>query len=814
MTSSDLIVKIAVENAVYTFDKLFSYAVPDKLCGSAAVGVRVIVPFGKGNKKRQGIILSVEHGSHDNLKYIIDITDEAPVISSELAELACFMKEHCFCTLYEAVKTMLPAGINYRLTTVYGAKDASEFEQNALNDEEQRIYDYLYKKRKAVRSDLILDAFGLNNTKLLDEMTAKNVLYRSDEAFRSVSDAVMKMAAPAPEADKMNVKLTEKQSNAFDVISATGGVSVKEVCYFTGITSAVIDALAKKGLIYFYDEEVFRIEHRSKDASLPPIVLSEEQQRACDNLYEDYIDDKPHISLLYGVTGSGKTSVFIKLIERVIQDGKGIIVMVPEISLTPQFVSAFSKRFGDSIAVFHSALSLGERLDEYKRVKKGIAKIVIGTRSAVFAPFDNIGLIIMDEEQEYSYKSESSPRYHARDIAKFRCSKNNALLVLSSATPSVETYYYANIGRYHINTLTGRYGSATLPEVITADMNTEQLNGNVSGFSEVLLENLEYNLEHNRQSILLLNRRGHNTFVTCRTCGEPVTCPNCSISLTYHSVNGRLMCHYCGYSIKYTSECPTCHGNTLRFGGSGTQKAEQDISEIFPQARVLRMDTDTTSSKSSYEKMISAFYNGDYDILVGTQMVAKGLDFPNVTLVGVLNTDQMLYADDYRSYERSFSLLTQVVGRSGRGTKKGIAVIQSYTPDNLIISMAAKQDYQAFYDTEINVRKAMLYPPFADICLIGFVGENQAVTLNAANEFLKLFINCARSKYPKLPLRILGPSPALVVKVSNKFRYKLIIKCKNNKEFRGLLSEMLINFGSNREFSSVTVYADMNALTC
>ena len=420
----------------------------------------------------------------------------------------------------------------------------------------------------------------------------------------------------------------------------------------------------------------------------------------------------------------------------------------------------------------------------------------------------------MDEEQEYSYKSESSPRYHAREISMFRCAQNNGLLVLSSATPSVETYYHALTGRYSLNTLTSRYGTAVLPEVITADMNLETQNGNTSGFSDVLLQNIEYNLEHGRQSILLLNRRGHNSFVTCSFCGEAVTCPNCSISLTYHSRNNRLMCHYCGYSVPFRGECPTCRSHSLRLGGTGTQKAEQDISELFPDARILRMDTDAASSKSSYEKMITAFSNGEYDILVGTQMVAKGLDFPNVTLVGVLNTDQALYSDDYRSYERAFSLLTQVVGRSGRGREKGMAVIQTHTPDNLIISMAAKQDYESFYNTEIRVREAMLYPPFADICLIGFVGENQALTLKAANGFLQDFVSEASQNYPKLPLRLLGPSPAAVVKVSNKFRYKLIIKCKNNRSFRKLLSKVLLSFGGRREFSKVTAYADMNALIC
>ena len=811
--SSDLVARVAVENTVFSFDKAFNYVVPKSLSTTCKAGVRVLVPFGRGDRKRQGIIMEMLTSETDNLKSIISVLDDEPVMSEEMLRTAEFMKEHYFCTLYDAVKTMLPAGINYRLTTVYGAKELADDVQ--IEDaEKQRLYDYLFSKRKAVKSETILENFGLSDVKFLDEMVSDGYLYKSDEAFRRVSDAVMKMAAVNPSVDLSVIKLTPKQKSIVELLEMTGGTSVKEICYFTGVTSSVIDTLHKKGIIYFYDEEVFRIENRSIDRTLSDIVLSEEQQKACDSLYAEYRDGNPHTSLLYGVTGSGKTSVFIKLIERVIDDNRGIIVMVPEISLTPQFVAQFSQRFGDKIAVFHSALSLGERLDEYKRVKKGLAKIVIGTRSAVFAPFENLGLIIMDEEQEYSYKSESSPRYHAREIAKFRCAQNNALLILSSATPSVETYYYAQNGRYSLNTLTARYGSATLPNVVTADMNIEVQNGNTTGFSDVLLENLAYNLEHKKQSILLLNRRGHNTFVTCRTCGAPVTCPNCSISLTYHSANNRLMCHYCGYSVPYTDECPTCHSKSLRFGGTGTQKAESDIAELFPEARILRMDTDATSSKSSYEKMISAFARGDYDILVGTQMVAKGLNFPNVTLVGVLNTDQMLYADDYRSYERSFSLLTQVVGRSGRGESKGMAVIQSYTPDNLIISMAAKQDYDMFYNTEINVRKAMLYPPFADICLVGFVGENQAVTLRGANEFLKSFIALAQKEYPKLPLRILGPSPALVVKVSNKFRYKLIIKCKNNREFRKLLSTLLAEFGNNKEFSSVTAYADMNALIC
>ena len=683
--SSVLIAKIAIENTAYSFDREFSYLIPEGLLHDCAAGKRVLVPFGRGNRKRQGIITEVVRAESTEdislYKSIITVLDDEPVLSEELLKTARFMKEHYFCTLYDAVKTMLPAGVNYRLTTVYGVKQSDQgFE---LDDEEQRLYNYLLQKKKSVKLEKILDDFGLADSTLPDKLVEMGLLYKSDEAFRKINDAVMKMTAVNQNADPTAFKLTSKQTEVYELIKLSGGVSLKEIRYFTGVTSSVIDALQKKGLIYFYDEEVFRIDSRKADDSAPEIELSAEQQRACDNLFNEYVDEKPHVSLLYGVTGSGKTSVFIKLIERVIDRSEGIIVMVPEISLTPQFVSLFSRRFGEKIAVFHSALSLGERLDEYKRVKKGLANIVIGTRSAVFAPFNKVGLIIMDEEQEYSYKSENSPRYHAREIAMFRCAQSGGLLVLSSATPSVESFYYAKSGRYSLNTLTKRYGTAVLPTVVTAE----------------LLQNIEYNLEHGNQSILLLNRRGHNSFVTCTKCGDAMTCPNCSISLTYHSRNNRLMCHYCGYSVPFTGECATCHSHSLRLGGTGTQKAEKDIAEIFPEARILRMDTDAASSKSAYEKMISAFSNGEYDILVGTQMVAKGLDFPNVTLVGVLNTDHALYADDYRSYERAFSLLTQVVGRSGRGERKGMAVIQSYTPDNLIISMAAKQDYDTFFDT-------------------------------------------------------------------------------------------------------------------
>ena len=480
--SEVLAAKVAVEHAAYSFDREFDYLVPARLREEIAAGKRVLVPFGRGNRRRQGIVTALHQiAPDDKLKPLLAVLDSEPVLSEELLDTARFMKERCFCTLYDAVKTMLPAGINYKVATVYGVK--AEDGAMLLDEEKQRIYNYLFQKRKPVRLEKILDDFGLADSAVLDEMTRDGFLYKSEEAFRRVNDAVTKMTALAPNCDISAQKLTPKQQSVVELLEVTGAVSAKEIRYFTGVSAAVLDALVKKGVIYFFDEEVFRIDSRDADEDIPPLVLSDEQQAACDNLLADYRDPQPKVSLLYGVTGSGKTSVFMKLIERVMDDGRGVIVMVPEISLTPQFVALFTKRFGDRIAVFHSALSLGERLDEYKRVKKGLAQIVIGTRSAVFAPFEKLGLVIMDEEQEYSYKSESAPRYHARDIAMYRVAKNHSLLVLSSATPSVESFYYAQTGRYSLNVLKRRYGTAVLPDVITADMNEEVRSGNVSGFS-------------------------------------------------------------------------------------------------------------------------------------------------------------------------------------------------------------------------------------------------------------------------------------------------------------------------------------------
>ena len=808
------IASVAIENTVYHFDKPFSYLVPE---GDAALcpGMRVLVPFGRGNRLRQGMVLSLreEDSPEENLKEIASVPDKEPVMNEELLRLAEFMKSRCFCTYYDAIRAILPAGINYQLSFEYSVSENLGDAVFDLPDEQRRVISYILSKNNKTEQQKLLSEFGLTDTRLLDEMCSKGILEKTDSVSRRLGDKTVKMVRLSEDAEEIasDAKLSEKQQSVLDTLCSVGAASVKELCYYTGVTASVVDALVKKNIAVYFDDEVFRIP-KTAVTQKKEITLTDEQNKALTELNDLLHSDKPEVSLLYGVTGSGKTSVFFKLIENAAADGKDVIVMVPEIALTPQLISLFKAHFDDKVAVFHSALSLGERLDEYKRVQKGLAKIAVGTRSAVFAPFQNLGLIIMDEEQEHTYKSEGKPRFHARELAKFRCSYHNCLLLLSSATPSVETFYNAQKGVYHMQTLSHRFGEATLPEVVVVDMNEELQRGNSTELSSQLLEALEENLSNGRQSILLLNRRGYNTFVTCKSCKETITCPNCSISMTYHNANNRLMCHYCGYSMDYVSECPSCHSHNLRFVGAGTQKAETDLAEIFPDARILRMDTDATMTRSSHEKKLSAFANGEYDILVGTQMVAKGLDFPNVTLVGVLNADRMLYLDDYRSFENTFSLLTQVVGRSGRGKEKGRAMIQTFTPENPIIELAARQDYLSFYNTEIEIRRGMLYPPFVTMCLVGFVSDNARKSQDASVEFMKEMTALLKERYADIPLRILGPAPASVFKVAGKYRYKLILKCRNDKYFREMLSTLLARFSSRREFADVTVYADLHPL--
>lgn len=634
----------------------------------------------------------------------------------------------------------------------------------------------------------------------------RQMLPRGTDKIKDKSTKMIRLS----EVSTTPIKLTPKQQSVYELLCDVGSAGVSEVCEFCSVGKGVLDNLVKYGICEYFEKEVYRTPYKnvSENGEMSPINLSEVQQ----NAFNTYLKmmDTGGTGLLYGVTGSGKTQVYLKLIDEAISRGKDVIVLVPEISLTPQMLYIFHSRYGKKVAVMHSGLSIGERTDEYKRADRGEAKIIVGTRSAVFAPVHNLGLIVMDEEQEHTYKSERTPRYNARDVANFRCRYNNALFLMTSATPSVESYSAAVKGKYVLCEINERYGDSKLPEIVTVDMKKEIAQGNKSPISKTLQSLIADNLDKHKQTILLINRRGYNTFIACNSCGHVITCPNCSISLTYHSYNNRLMCHYCGYSKPLDNVCPECGKNSIRYSGYGTQRIEDELERLFPEASVLRMDADTTSAKFSHQKLFDAFSRGDYDILIGTQMVAKGLDFPNVTLVGVVNADNSLYDESYLANERSFDLITQVVGRSGRRAEAGKAVIQTINPYNDVIEYASKQDYKSFFANEIQLRKLLTYPPFCDIYFISFICEDENKAALCAKSFFENLVELNRTDYKNEKLIVLGPSPSKISKLKNNYRYGLTLKCKNSKSVRKMLNDILKNIGKIKEYKSVSVSVDLN----
>ena len=800
-------VEIAVEKTAFHFDRLFSYLVPDHLSTEVLPGKRVVVPFGSANARRQGMIFAVgETDDPTGCKSILEVPDSVPVLSGAHLNLARYITENTYCTYYEAVKAMLPPGIGYELHFRYELSE--QYDKEAVTDDTARqVASHLESRKNGDTAENLKKICGISDTGLR-ELTMAGILTVSEQTERRVGDKTCLMAELSSHSEELinSVRLTPKQNAVVEFLTENTCASVKEIEYFTGSTRAVCDGLVKRGIIRYNADTVYRSPYKSCDKSedAAAIELTDEQQRAYDGMCEQYDSGKRGGALLFGVTGSGKTRVYLKLIQHVIDSGEDVIVMVPEISLTPQTMRHFRSYFGDMTAIIHSGLSMGERLDEWKRINERKARIVIGTRSAVFAPVKKLGIIIMDEEQEHTYKSDSAPRYHARDAARFRCAQEGAMLLMASATPSIETYYNAKNGKYSLYTLKQRYGGAVLPAENVVDMKIELMDGNVDVMSALLSEEIEYNLSVGEQSILLINRRGYNTVVKCVQCGSVASCPNCSIALTYHRANERLMCHYCGYSVPAQGTCPECHSKFVRYDGAGTQKLEEELQKRFSGARVLRMDADTTMSKLAYEKAFKSFAEGEYDIMLGTQMIAKGLDFPNVTLVGVLSADSSLFGDDFRSYEKTFSLVTQVVGRCGRSDKKGRAFIQTYSPENPVIEFASHQNYEAFYEYELANRKIMLYPPFCDICAVGFTGEREEAVVDTAKALIEELKKQAGAM-EKMPLRVIGPTPSAVVKVGNKFRYKVIIKCVNNRRFKALLKNVLLKTTAAR---GVSVYAD------
>lgn len=746
----------------------------------------------------------------EGIKPIISLIDRDPLINDELLEMVRWLKENTFCTYYEAFRTIVPAGFAVSLGISYTLSPQRPTPDDALTPAETELYDTLLATDSQKKFDALASAA---DPSLLEALADKGLLERSDEIKRRVGDETVTMVKLSDALLNGDVEhgTTPKQRLVEEFLTESGAASVKEVMYFVGVTRTIIKNMTDKGILTEYKYETFRTpKTAARGLSADDITLSSEQETAYSGIMELVNARKPAGALLHGVTGSGKTAVFIKLIQSVTASGRTALMLVPEISLTPQLVGKFKAAFGDTVAVIHSALSLGQRMDEFKRAKNGSAKIVIGTRSAVFAPLNDIGIIIMDEEGEGTYKSESSPRYHARDVAIQRCGAHNCVLLMASATPSLESYYYAKSGRYHLFELNTRYNEAPLPQVVVADMSIEAEQGNRSPFCEDLVRAVNENLKNGRQSILLLNRRGYNTFAVCGTCREAIKCPNCLLPLTLHKSNSRLMCHCCGYSVKFDGNCPRCGGSNIRTSGAGTQLIEEELETFFPNARILRMDADTTSSRMQYEEKFRDFEDGKYDIMIGTQMIAKGLDFPKVTLVGVISLDNSLFAGSYRSYERTFSLLTQVVGRGGRGEDRGVAYIQTYLPDHHVIELASQQDYKGFYAQEVALRRELIYPPFCDICQITFSAALESDAIKSANAFVELMRAKIATLTEKFPLRVLGPARSGQGRANRRYRHALTIKCKNSKPFRDFISGLLIEAYKDKRFANVRVTSDIN----
>ena len=744
-------VGVAVSNATFHFDKLYTYAVMPDQQNAVKLGSMVLVPFGRGSRARMGVVLACDAEPESaKLKYLFDVAPASACLTPELLRLVHFLKERTFCTYYEAVKAVIPYGAQYK---------------------------------PAVAADGV--------TPVLQKQLTRH----TENSYRLVGGL-----PPKP-------KPTAKQLAAVALLG--GGPRTLNELEDKGISRAVLDNLCAKGVL-----ECSKV-NKSIDlySSIPlknePITLTQEQQAAYDALLPKLEDDAPHSALLYGVTGSGKTLVFLKLIARCLEQGRRALVLVPEISLTPQMILRLKSQFGRRVAVQHSALNHTERLLQWQMIQDGGADIVVGPRSAIFSPLENIGLIIIDEEQEHPYRSESAPRYSAHEVARQRAAENGALLLLASATPSTESFYAAQHGRTQLVRLTQRYGGNPLPTVQIVDMRAELAAGNPREISLSLEDAIRRNLDAGKQTILLLNRRGYQTMAQCEDCREVLKCTKCSVPMVYHKAAHKVLCHYCGSQMEPPTVCPAC-GGKLQYRGFGTQKAEEELAKLFPDARVLRMDQDSTAAKDAHEKLLARFANHEYDIMVGTQMVAKGLDFEDVTLVGVLGIDSLLFAQGFRAYENVFSLITQVVGRSGRARDPGFAIIQTTDPDNPVLNLAAAQDYDAFFEQEIAYRKLGLYPPFCGLCVIGFAGAKEIEVARAAARFAALLGQQA-AKQPDLPLRVLGPTPGSIEKINDTYRYKLTIKCRNDRRFRDLVRSTLERYEQEKLPSKATVAVDLHS---
>lgn len=802
-----MVAQVVVNHQSKQVDKLFDYLIPEGL--QVTVGSRVIVPFGAGNRQKEAYVFGIAAGSRaKNLKEIIRLADAGRVFDEKMLDLIYWMREKYFCSFLDIIRAIIPAGTSVK------PEEWIVLKADSAEGKDRKLLDVLRNNGGAAEVNYLMQFFETNISAQLKKLCDAGVLKREYRDTRLVKDKTVRVASLAVSVDdagELIGMLTKKraavQAKMLEILCMNEIVSLSDLIQFTEGSYNAISALEKKGYIRLKNIVVSRAVYRSRDEALVPPELTKEQRQAVCAVEQDLEQGAYAGVLLHGVTGSGKTEVYMRLIERVINRGKQAVLLVPEIALTPQMVARFTSRFGERVAVFHSGLSLGEKYDEWKRMRDGEADIVIGARSAVFAPFSNIGIIIIDEEHETSYKSEMLPRYDTREVAAFRARQYGAVLLLASATPQVTSYYKAKAGEYRLLEMKNRVNSRRMPAVSIVDMRQELENGNKSVFSAALQAEIAYNLQNKEQTILFLNRRGFSTFVSCRSCGFVAECPNCNISLTYHKFNDTLRCHYCGYSVKNYQVCPACGSKYIRYFGGGTQKVEEEIKALFPSAATLRMDVDTTGRQGAHEAILREFQQKKTDILIGTQMVAKGLDFPNVTLVGVISADTMLNIDDFRAGERTFDLLEQVTGRAGRAGKPGRAVIQTYNPDHEAVVLAKAHDYKTFYETEIQMRKALWYPPFSDIVSILFAGSSEALVPQAARFFAKQL-----QGVKKLPQKsqVLGPVPASISRIKNKFRWRILIKCEDADGLGELLNDAQKACRKNALYGEIAVVIDKN----
>lgn len=820
--------KLALSAATFAIDRPYDYLVPSALEETITPGMRVLVPFGRGNKVVEGLVLALEQTEDKpevKLKTILALLDETPVLWEGELRLCLWMARRYFCTVYQSAKAMLPTGLWFSVCDSVSIAEGVDREQALTaagkSASAVRLVELLLSHPEGMEVKAIRLAFGVTDPMpTARKLAVEGIVTIESSVKRGVRDKTEEVATLAlpPEEALAQAALRQKtaplQYSVVELLTTVGQGGMKEICYLTGASPTTVRALEKKGIVTLSRREVLRSAIRELPPPGKPFTLNEEQQRAFETLDALAQAERPGVALLYGVTGSGKTQVYIRLIQSALARGKSALVLVPEIALTPQLLRIFTGYFGEQVAVLHSSLPDAQRYDEWKRARSGKAQVVIGARSAVFAPLENLGVVVLDEEHEGSYKSENVPRYHAREVAQYRCAQQGALLVLGSATPAVESMYLAQKGRYRLLTLSGRYNRQTLPRVIVSDMKKELRRGNDTDVGAELAEELAANVARGEQSILLLNRRGARQRVVCDTCGEAPTCPRCSVYLTYHSANRRLMCHHCGHSQPLPDACPHCGGH-LSFVGSGTQRLQETLEEMFPGREILRLDADVVTPSKGHQAILDRFAKGKAPILLGTQMVAKGLDFENVTLVGVISADSGLYVPDFRSGERTFSLITQVVGRAGRGAKAGRAVIQTYTPDNDVISFAARQDYDSFYAQELELRRAAGMPPFRELFVLTASGRNEEGVLRACQRLRRGLDKALKeARYSACEPVLLGPAPAPIYKLNERYRYQLTLSCREGAAgpIRAVIAHFLRQGLQDKENRGISLFGDSNPM--